>query len=505
MTEISDFAGIVLVVTSGFALAVLSTKLTERVPVPAPALFLLAATVVSDIWPGVYEAVEIETVERIAVVALVVILFNGGLDIGWRRFRASAGPILSLGVFGTFATAGLVAVLAHYALGFDWMLAGIVGAAIAPTDPAVMFSVLGRREVAGRSGTILEGEAGVNDPAGIALMLGMIELATHADASFWVVVREFAVEMSIGVALGVLGAFVLLPLLRRLRLPSEGLYPVLTLVLAGALYGVTSLAHGSGFLAVFIAGLFLGDARMPFKGELERFSGSLASLAELVVFVALGLTVDIGGLTGRVWLEGMVLALALALLARPLVVLLTLGLARLSWAERAFITWSGLKGAVPILLAALALLGNVTGAEHVYGVVFVVVLVSVVGQGTLVPFVARVLDISMRDRPSLPWELSVRLGDEPQPAQEFEVSASSRAAGRAIRDLPLGEHAWVTLVVRDGVATRPGGSLELRAGDRVLLLAEADDLEPLTRLFAGTRKSLDESPAVVPSDPSSTR
>jgi potassium/hydrogen antiporter len=489
MTEITDFASIVLVVTSGFALAVLATRLTARVPVPTPAIFLLAAAVVSDVWPGVYEAVEIETVERIAVVALVVILFNGGIDIGWRRFRASAGPILSLGVLGTFATAGLIAVIAHYGLGFDWMLAGIVGAAIAPTDPAVMFSVLGRREVAGRSGTTLEGEAGVNDPAGIALMLGMIELATHDGASFWVVVNEFAVEMSIGVALGLLGALVLLPLLRGLRLPSEGLYPVLALVLAGALYGATSLAHGSGFLAVFIVGLFLGDARMPHKGEIERFSGSLASLAELVVFVALGLTIDIGGLSGRVWLEGIVLALVLALLVRPLVVLLTLCLARLSWAERAFITWSGLKGAVPILLAAFALLGGVAGAERVYGVVFVVVLVSVVGQGTLVPFAARVLKIPMRERPSLPWELSVRLVEEPQPAHEFEVGVGSRAAGHAIRDLPLGEHAWVTLVVRDGVATRPGGSLELRAGDRVLLLAERDDLEPLSRLFTGAAET----------------
>jgi potassium/hydrogen antiporter len=486
MTEISDFASIVLIVTSGFALAVLSTNVTARVPVPAPALFLLAAAVVSDIWPGVYEAVDVETVERIAVVALVVILFNGGIDIGWRRFRASAGPILSLGVLGTFATAGLVAVLAHYVLGFEWMLAGIVAAAIAPTDPAVMFSVLGRREVAGRSGTTLEGEAGVNDPAGIALMLGLVELATHADASFWVVVREFAVEMSIGVALGLLGALVLVPLLRGLRLPSEGLYPVLALVLAGALYAATSLAHGSGFLAVFIAGLFLGDARMPYKGEIERFSSSLASLAELVVFVALGLTIDIGGLSGRVWLEGIVLAFVLAVLARPLVVFLTLGLARLSWPERGFITWSGLKGAVPILLAAFALLGGVAGAEHVYGVVFVVVLVSVVGQGTFVPFVARALTIPMRERPALPWELSVRLGDEPQHAHEFAVGAGSRAAGRRIRDLPLGEHAWVTLVVRDGVATRPGGSLELRAGDRVVLLAEADDLKPLARLFAAT-------------------
>ena len=140
---------------------------------------------------------------------------------------------------------------------------------------------------------------------------------------------------------------------------------------------------------------------------------------------------------------------------------------------------------MPILLAAFAVLGDVTGAERVYGVVFVVVLVSVVGQGTLVPFVARALDIPMREARSLPWELSVRLGDEPQPAHEFEVGIGSRAVGCAIRDLPLGEHAWVTLVVRDGAPTRPGGSLELRAGDRVLLLAEADDLEPLTRLFTG--------------------
>ena len=483
MTEIADFATTILLVTAGFALAVLSTRLTQRYPVPAPAVFLVAAAAVSDVWPGVYQAVPIRTVERIAVVALIVILFNGGIDIGWRRFRASAGPILSIGLLGTFATAGLVAVLAHYVLGFDWMLAGIVGAAVAPTDPAVMFSVLGRREVAGRSGTTLEGEAGVNDPAGIALMLGMIELATHADASFWVVVREFALAMSIGAALGLLGALALLPVLRRVRLPSEGLYPVLALVLAGSLYGVTSLAHGSGFLAVFIAGLFLGDARTPFKAEIERFSASLASLAELVVFVALGLTIDLTGLSGRVWLEGIVLALVLALLARPLVVLLTLGLARLSWAERAFITWSGLKGAVPILLAAFAVLGRVAGAERVYGVVFVVVLVSVVGQGTLVPRVARALNIPMRERLLLPWELSVRLGEEPQPAHEFEVGAGSRAAGHRIRDLPLGEHAWVTLVVRDGVATRPGGSLELRVGDRLLFLAEADDLRPLTRLF----------------------
>ncbi len=382
MTEISDFGAIVLIVTGGFALAVLSTKLTERIPVPGPAIFLLAAAVVSDVWPRAYQVVPIETVERIAVVALVVILFNGGIDLGLRSFRAVAGPILALGVLGTFATAGIVAAFAHYALGFDWILAGVAGAALAPTDPAVMFSVLGSHEI------------------GIALMVGMIELATHDDASFLVVLREFAVEMGVGTATGLAGGFLLVHLLRRVRLPSQSLYPVLALALAGTLYGVTALAHGSGFLAVFIAGLFVGSAGMPYKDELERFHGSLAALAELVVFVALGLTVSIGSLSGRVWLEGILLALLLAFFARPLVVAATLAPGRFRWAERAFVAWSGLKGAVPILLAAFAVLGDVARADRVYGIVFVVVLVSVVGQGTLVPLVARALGIAMRENTS---------------------------------------------------------------------------------------------------------
>jgi cell volume regulation protein A len=402
MTEITDFAPLLLLVTAAVALAVMSTTLTGRIPVPAPAVLLVAAAVVSDLWPRLYEEVPILTVERIAVVALIVILFNGGMDIGWARFRVAAGPILLLGVLGTFATAGILAAFAHYALGFDWTPAGIIGAALAPTDPAVMFSVLGRREIVGRSGTTLEGEAGVNDPAGIALMIGLIELATHPDASFFVVVREFAVEMSIGTALGFAGAFVLLPLLRRLRLPAEGFYPVLALALAGALYSATSLARGSGFLAVFIAGLVVGNARLPYKREIQRFHTALASLAEIVVFVGLGLTVSLGSLTARVWVDAALLLLLLALVARPLVVALTLARTRLRWAERAFIAWSGLKGAVPILLAAFAVIGGVPSAARLYGIVFVVVLLSVVGQGTLVPLVASALRIPMHERPLRP-------------------------------------------------------------------------------------------------------
>jgi cell volume regulation protein A len=400
MTEIADFATIVLLVAGGCSLAILSTRITDYVPIPAPAIFLIAAAITSDLWQDVYADLPIKTVERIAVVALIVILFNGGMDIGWQKLRRSAGPVLSVGLLGTFATAGLVALFAHAVLGMSWTTAGLIGAALAPTDPAVMFSVLGGREIEGRSGTILEGEAGVNDPAGIALMIGMIELATHDDATAWVIAREFGVEMVVGAALGLVGAALLIPLLRRVRLPSDAMHVIFALTAAATLYGLTSVAHGSGFLAVFVLGLRLSDVEVAHHREIVRFGGTLATVAELVVFVALGLTIHIGLLSTRDWLEGVAIAVVLGLVVRPVVVAATLARADLRRDEKAFIAWSGLKGAVPILLAAFGVLQAVDEADRIYGIVFVVVLISVLGQGTLVPAVARRLGIPMHAAPS---------------------------------------------------------------------------------------------------------
>ena len=396
MDELSVFGTTVLVVSAGLLLALLASKVGERVPIPAPALFLVAAAIASDVFPRLSEQVTILEVERIGVVALIVILFNGGTLVGWRRFRDAAVPIFSIGVFGTFATAGIISVAAHYLFGFEWVTAGILGAALAPTDPAVMFSVLGNKEIGGRTGTILEGESGVNDPVGIALMIGMIELATHSDATFWVVVEEFSVEMAVGLFVGLLGAAAMRPLL-RIPLPDAGLYPLLTLAAAGVIYGAASVAYGSGFLAVFVAGIALGDAEVPFREEIERFHTSLASLAEVVVFVALGLTIDITNLvTSSRLLEGLAFAVLLALVARPLAVAPLLVPVRMGHNERLFVIWGGLRGAVPILLAAFALLAAVDEAERIYDIVFVVVAFSVIVQGSSISWVARRLGIPMR-------------------------------------------------------------------------------------------------------------
>jgi cell volume regulation protein A len=481
--EIFDFGAIVLVVAAGFLLAILISKVSERYPVPAPALFLLIAVLAPADFESLGNVLSIRDVERIGVVALIVILFDGGMHVGWRRFRASALPVALLGILGTFATAGVIAVAAHYLLDFGWTSAGILGAALAPTDPAVMFSVLGNREVRGRSGTILEGESGANDPVGIALMIGLLELATHDDASFWIVVEEFTVEMIVGLVIGLVGAALMVPLIQRVSLPSEGLYPLRTLAAAGVIYGVATVAGGSGFLAVFIAGLLISDVRAPYKGEIERFHNALASLGEIVVFVGLGLTITLDEIDASSLLDGLVMALILAFVARPLAVGALLLPLRLRWGERRVVMWGGLRGAVPILLAAFALLADIDDGRRIYEIVFVVVAFSVIVQGSSLPFVAAKLRIRMRSVEPEPWNISIGLRKEPGGVWRFILAKGSRGEGTLIRDLPIGERAWIILVVRSGEAVRAGGSTRLEAGDEILVLADERDAAQLRRLF----------------------
>ncbi|HUZ83706.1 MAG TPA: cation:proton antiporter [Gaiellales bacterium] len=397
MGDVQQFGAIVLVAATALVVAVFTTGVARRLPLPAPAIFLAAAAVASDLYPRLYGELSIHTVSRIGVVALIVILFDGGSGIGWTRLRSSLGPVVTLGVVGTFLTAGAIAVVAHYALGLAWLTAGLIGAAVAPTDPAVMFSLIGDHDIGGRAGTVLEGESGANDPVGIALVIGLLDLARTPGGSFTIVVSEFALEMVVGLAVGLAAGYALRRLLPRLTALEGAPAPLLTLALAGCVYGIATLLGGSGFLAVFVAGLAIGDTELPHQGATEAFRAPLASLAEIVVFVALGMTVRLHTLTASgIWTDGLVIALALALVVRPAVTLALLAPTRMPHPERRFVAWAGLRGAVPILLAAFTVLEHVASSERIYGIVFVVVLVSVVVQGSTVSLVARALGVQIR-------------------------------------------------------------------------------------------------------------
>ena len=481
MPDAEPFSVIVLLVAAALMIAVASNRLGQRIHVPPPALFLVVAAVASDIFP-VLGQVPTKVDERIVTVALVFILFDGGVHIGWKRFRSAGAAIVWIGVAGTAVTAAALAAAAHYFFGFDWRVSLLLGAALSPTDPAVVFSVLGGREIAGRSGTILEGESGANDPVGIALMASLLGAGGSGLAAVTGGVAEFALQMGVGAVVGVLGGYGLTKLMRHVGLPNESLHSVRAIACAAFIYAAATTLHGSGFLAVFLAGIIIGDARAPYKLEIERFASGIASISEIVAFAVLGLSVSLREvLSSADLLIGLALAGLLILIIRPVLVGLLSVRVRLRPGERAFVLFAGLKGAVPILLGMYILGSGAAHAQALYSIIFIVVLISVVLQGGLLPYLASAFRVPMRQVEQQPWTLGMRFSDEPHGLHRFIVAAGSAADGATIADLELGEDGWISMVRRDGHLVQVRGSTKLLAGDSVLALSEAADT--LAELF----------------------
>ncbi|MHB1503427.1 MAG: cation:proton antiporter domain-containing protein [Acidimicrobiales bacterium] len=471
MNDTASFALAILLAAATALSAVLSQRLTSWLKIPAPALFLAGAAVAVKIIPGLRPPAQ-QTLQQVVTVALVLVLFDGGMHLGWTRLRSNAVAVGAAGLLGTFATAFAGAVVVHLAFGLSWYLALLVATAVAPTDPAVVFSVLGRREVSGPPGIILKGESGANDPVGIALMASLVtagSLTSHALGHAGI---DLAVQMLVGAGTGIIGGRLLVWSMRHVQLPSEGLYPLRALAGALLLFGLATVAHGSGFLAVFVAGIVLGDERAPFKREIERFHSALASLGEIAAFIVLGLGINIANLVHTdVFIPGIVLAATLTLVIRPVLVGLLLLPARLEAAQRRFVLFAGLKGAVPLLLGSFLITAHVPGAERLDGIVAIVVVLSVTLQGSLAPAVARALSLPTRVVEPEPWGLGVRLKEEPEDLQRLTVMAGSPADNCAIADLKeLPGDAWISLLVRNGRLLPVRGATRLTAGDEVIVL-----------------------------------
>lgn len=387
--------GIVVAAVSGAVLGALAFgRAAERVRIPAPVVFLVVAAVASDVVAPLRSALSPREVGWIGSGALMVILFDGGVSLGWRRVRPVLGMVAVLGFGATLVAAGVMAAAAHTLLGFSWTISAVFGVALAPTDPAVVFSVIREGNLADRPKTILEAESGANDPIAIALMVGVIAVATNGRQGFPTVAGALGRELIIGLLVGVIGAWLARTPLRHLTEPRETLQPIVALSAAGLIFGAAAAIHGSGFLAVFVAGLLLGDADSAIGADVRAFHSELAGLAEVVVFVCLGLTVHLAALGTSGLLNGLALTVVLLTLARPPAVAILL--LRLPRNERAFLAWAGMRGAVPILLASLALTAGVAHANQIYGLVFTVVAASVLIQGITLPAVAAKLQVDKR-------------------------------------------------------------------------------------------------------------
>lgn len=479
LNELLFFSGLLLL------LGVLSSKISSRFGVPALVVFLgLGMLAGSEGIGGVYFDDPV-LAQLIGVVSLVLILFSGGLDTEWKTVKPSLAPALSLATVGVLVTAVLAGLFCVWVLKFTILQGILLGAIISSTDAAAVFSILKDKNVRLKKdlAALLEVESGTNDPMAVFLTISAIQLLQLGPGEIGRVILSFFWQMGAGLLFGLTLGKIASRLLSRIALPSSGLFPVFSTAVAFFSYGFTSLLGGSGFLAVYVAGLILGNSEIQFKTTLVKFHEGMAWMAQIVMFVTLGLLVFPSDLMPVIF-PSLALALFLMLVARPVAVLASLFWSKLRLSSLTMLAWVGLRGAVPIILATYPLLAGVEKSHDIFNIIFFVVLSSSLIQGTTVSWVAEKLGVSREEDkylPSLTLPLTPRLETE---ILQFNVLPDSQLVGKELDEIHLPEEAGVCLVLRGDKVLPPQKVLQLKAGDTVFVLAGPESIARVREIFS---------------------
>ncbi|MEV0196113.1 potassium/proton antiporter [Nonomuraea sp. NPDC050691] len=456
--------------------AIASVRVAHRSGLPSLLLFLGFGLVLGEAGVGIpFDNPDLA--KQIGMTALAVILAEGGLTTTWSHVRRAVPLALILATVGVAVSIAVLALAVHLLLGVEPITALILGAVLAPTDAAAVFSVLRRLPLPPRLAGVLEAESGFNDaPTVIAVVL--LSATAHTTPSIGMFLLETGVELVIGAAVGLAvgpaGAYAL----RRVALPASGLYPIAVLALTFVSYGGAVLLHGSGFLAIYLTALILGNSRLPHRAATRGFAEGAAWLAQIGLFVMLGLLASPNEMPSAI-VPGLIAGTVLVLLARPASVLFSSVLARVarvakvSWREQAFLSWAGLRGAIPIVLATIPWAEGVYGSKDIFNEVFIIVIVFTLLQGPTLPFVARVLGVAA---PGEAHDLEV----EAAPLEELQadllqirIPPGSGLHGVEVFELRLPAGAQVTLVVRDGKSFVPSATTRVRTDDQLLVVTTA--------------------------------
>jgi cell volume regulation protein A len=461
-----------LVVGGLLAAGLAASLLAGRVRVPGLVLVLAVGMAVGSDGLGWLSFGDFDAAQTAAVLALGLILFEGGLSSGWGEVRPVFRTSLALATAGTVLTAVLTAVVAGALLDLGTLEALLLGSTVAATDAAAVFAVLRGSTLRRRLARTLEGESGVNDPVAVLLVLASIEAIQHASFGFadalWLAASELAIGAAVGLAVGGLGVIVL----QRVTLPSAGLYPVASVAFAGLAYGGADTLHGTGFLAVFLAGLVVGSASSPARRTIVTFHEGLAWVAQLSLFLLLGLLVNPGELI-EIIPEGAAIAVVTAVVARPLAALLVAH--GFTLPERLMLGWAGLRGATPIVFATFPVTEGIPHGDVIFKVAFFVVLLSTVAQGLTIEPVARWLRVAS-DEAAIPAPLVEpvllnRLGAE---TMQFPVRPNDAINGHPVRELGLPREALLNVIVRGERAIPPRGSTIIQDGDQLHILVRQE-------------------------------
>ena len=475
-----------LILIAGVLLSagIVGALLADRVRVPGLLLFLALGMVAGSEGIGGIEFNDAELARTLGTIALVLIIFEGGLTAGWSEIRPVLGTAASLATIGTAITAVIAGLTAKLLFDLSTLEGMLVGAAIAATDSAAIFAVLRRSTLEKRLARSLEGESGMNDPVALLLVIGFIEWIQEPGYGLGDMAGLLVLKLGLGAALGYAIGWLAVQALDRIELPSDGIYPVATIAIAGLAYGLPEVAHGSGFLAVYLTALALGSARIPARRTVVAFHQGLGWVAQIALFILLGLLVFPSSLDS-VAFDALALSAVLILVARPVAAFVATAFAPLNARERLMLGWAGLRGATPIWLATFAVVAGVGDGQELFAIVFFVVVTSTLVQGASFEPLAQRLGLTT-DEPALPRRLleSGRIRRMGGDVIAYRLPEGAAAAGHPVRDLELPREALVNVIVRDGNALPPRGSTELREGDELHVLVRSelrDEVEALTR------------------------
>ena len=463
--------GLILLVGAGVVLAaIVAARVAHGIGLPGLLVFLGLGVALGEAGAGV-RFDNAGLAQALGLSALVLILAEGGLTTNWAHARAAAPAALSLATAGVVVSVLVVAAATRWLLHLDWRDALLLGAVLAPTDAAAVFSVLRKLPLPPRLSGILEGESGLNDPPTVLAVTLLSDIGRHPPAPA-LIAGEIVWQLAAGAAIGSLAGAVGALALRRVALPASGLYPIAILAFIVASFGAATLAHASGFLAVYVSALVLGNTRLPHGPAIRGFAEGVAWLAQIGLFVMLGLLASPARLPAQV-IPAIAAGSALVLVARPAAVLVCTLPLRVPWRQQAFLSWAGLRGAVPIVLATIPVNARVPGAIRLFDIVFIIVVVNTLVQGTTLPWAARRLKVTA---PAEPLDLDVEAAPlEAMHADllQAQIPPGSRLHGVEIFELRLPAQANVALIVRGGKGFVPGPTTTLQTGDRLLIVASA--------------------------------
>ncbi len=466
---------LILVSVAGLLLlSVLASKVSDRFGIPALLVFLALGMLAGSDGPGGLYFDDAALSQFIGIIALNLILFAGGLETAWDDIRPvlKQGTILS--TLGVLLTALVVGLIAEALLGFSLLEGLLLGAIVSSTDAAAVFSILRSQSLGlkGKLRPLLELESGSNDPMAVFLTIGLIQLLTKPGFQLSDLLVSFILQIVVGIALGFLFGKAIVFLANRLHLGFEGLYPVLTLSVVFLTYSVTSTAYGNGFLAVYLAGIVAGHQDFVHRRSLVRFHNGMAWLMQIAMFLTLGLLVFPTRIIPVIG-TGLLIATALIFLARPISIFLSLAFSKFDLRDKAFLSWVGLRGAVPIILATYPLLAGLPEADSIFNIVFFVVLTSALLQGASIPIVAKWLKVDepIKNKPIYPIEFTPVSGFKNE-LKELHIPANSIFAGKTIVELSLPQEFLIILIARDKEFIMPSGGIELLEGDTLVILAD---------------------------------